>query len=289
MFGYVLPDKPELKIREYEIYRAIYCGVCRAIRKNHGNLPRLILNYDIAFLALLLSSITDDKLDIRTERCMVHPLKRRNILQNNAILDYAADMDVLLSYLNLRDKWQDDRSIASLAGLAALKGRYRALIDKYPEKSHIILGKLKELALLEKSRCASVDQAADPFARLMEEVIRYGPECTDKNKETILRWIGYNMGKWIYTIDAFDDLEEDIRRNSYNPFLCQYDYKGQDIGVFRNRIVKDAEFNLIHTLDEIAKGFELLDFKRYKDIVGNIIYSGMQKKTENILGRGKAT
>jgi hypothetical protein len=286
MFGYVLPDKPELKIREYEIYRAYYCGVCKSIQKNHGNLPRLTLNYDTTFLALLLSSIFEDSLCVQTERCMLHPMKKRKILRQSEFVNYAADMNVLLSYLNLRDKWQDDRSAAALAGLAAFKSRFQALADKYPEKTNNILERLEELSQLEKSKCASVDQAAEPFARLMEEVILYPSLCLDENTETILRWLGYNIGKWIYTIDAFDDLEEDIRKGSYNPFLYQYEYKGEDVAAFRSRIAKDAEFNLVYTLNEAAKAFELLVFKRHKDIAGNILYSGMLKKTETILGRG---
>lgn len=286
MFGYVLPDRPELKIREYEVYRAYYCGVCKAIQRNHGNLPRLTLNYDTTFLALLLSSLYDESLCVRTERCMLHPLKKRKVLRQSKWIDYAADMNVLLSYLNLRDKWQDDRSAAALAGLAALKPRFQVLSAKYPEKVSIILERLEELSRLEKCGCNSVDQAAEPFARLMEEVILFQPAGSDKNTETILRWIGYNLGKWIYTIDALDDLEKDIRKHSYNPFLCQYEYNGEDIAAFRSRIIKDAEFNLVYTLNEAAKAFELLEFKRHKEIVGNILYSGLLKKTESILGRG---
>jgi hypothetical protein len=286
MFGYVQPDKPELKIREYEIYRAYYCGVCKAIQKNHGNLPRLTLNYDTTFLALLLCSVSDVNSSVQLKRCALHPLKKRKMIQDSEIIDYAADMNVLLSYLSLKDKWQDGRSAAALAGLAALKRRFQALTKKYPEKSRIILERLNELAQLEQSRCASVDQAAEPFARLMEEVMLYRPACRDKGMETILRWIGYNIGKWIYTIDALDDLEEDIRKHAYNPFLFQYGYKGENTEEFREQILKDAEFSLVYTLNEAAKGFELLNFKRNKDIIGNILYSGMLKKTENILGRG---
>jgi hypothetical protein len=289
MFGYVLPDKPELKIREYEIYRAYYCGVCKAIKKAHGNLPRLTLNYDITFLALLLSSLIDDDPDFKIKRCMLHPLRKRKMVGVSQVLEYAADMNVLLSYLNLKDKWQDDRAISALTGLAALKGRYQRLQEKYPEKSLKIIKRLEELAVLEQNKCDSIDEAAEPFARLMEEVILFGPVCTEEKTATILRWIGYNTGKWIYTIDAFDDLEQDIDKQSYNPFIHQYAYQGENVGEFRERIRQDAEFNLVYTLNEIAKGFELLDFKRHKNIAGNIIYSGMLKKTDMIVGRGKTS
>ncbi len=287
MFGYIVPDKPELKIREYEIYKACYCGVCKAIKRRHGNIPRLTLTYDTAFLALLLTSLADEEPHIKDAGCILHPLKRRKIIENNEVLSYAADMNVLLSWLNLKDKWEDDRSLPAFAGMAALKAAYQRVKEEYPEKSRIIHHRLEELAGLERNRCNSVDQAAEPFARLMEEVALYPPLCSSQKNDTILRWLGYHMGKWLYTIDALDDLEKDIKNNAYNPFLLQYNYQGEDLDTFRSRLLPDAEFILIHTLGEIAKSFELLSFKRLKDISGNIIYLGMQKKTEHILGRGK--
>ena len=287
MFGYILPDKPELKIREYETYRAYYCGVCRAIKKNHGNIPRLTLTYDSTFLALFLSSLIPNKPQFKDIRCILHPLKRRKIVVNSEILDYAADMNVLLFWLNLKDKWLDDRSKTAWAGMLALKPVYRRLNEQYPEKSSIIHKRLKELSQLEKNRCDSIDQAAEPFAKLMEEIICYPPLCTDEKSQTLLRWIGYHTGKWLYTIDALDDLEEDIKNKSYNPFIYQYNYQGGDVKEFRSFILQDAEFLLIHTLSELARSFELLNFRRHRDIAGNIIYLGMQKKTEAILGRGK--
>jgi len=287
MFGYIQPDKPELKIKEYEIYRAYYCGVCRAIKKYHGNIPRLTLTYDSTFLALFLSALVEEQPEFQDIRCILHPMRRRKTVINSEILDYAADMNVLLSWLNLRDKWEDDRSHTARAGMFALKRAYQRISIKYPEKSLLIKEKLDELSHLEKDKCSSVDQAAEPFAKLMEEVICHPQICVDKKKETLLRWAGYHIGKWLYTIDALDDLEDDIKSKSYNPFIYQYDYKGGSIDNFLASLLDDAEFLLIHTLSEVARCFELLDFKRYRNIAGNIIYLGMQKKTEAILGRRK--
>ncbi len=287
MFGYILPDKPELKIKEYEIYRAYYCGVCRAIKKNHGNIPRLTLTYDTTFLALFLSSLADKQPQFKDTRCVLHPIKKRKIVINSEILDYAADMNVLLFWLSMNDKWLDEGSKTARVGMFVLRSAYRRLKEQYPEKSLIIHNKLKELSKLEENKCDSIDQAAEPFAELMEEIICYPPLCSDDKTQTVLRWIGYHIGKWLYTIDALDDLEEDIKNRSYNPFIYQYNYRGGDVEEFRDSLLQDAEFLLIHTLSELARSFELMDFNRHKDIAGNIIYLGMQKKTEAILGRGK--
>ena len=118
----------------------------------------------------------------------------------------------------------------------------------------------------------------------MEEVALYPPLCS--SQRTIPFSDGWATIWEMVIIDALDDLEKDIKNNAYNPFLLQYNYQGEDLDTFSSRLLPNAEFILIHTLGEIAKSFELLSFKRLKDISGNIIYLGMQKKTEHILGRG---
>jgi hypothetical protein len=286
LFGYITPEKPELKIKEYETYRAYYCGICKSIKDRHGNIPRLSLTYDSAFLALLLSSISDEGIEIKVENCIAHPIKKRKIARNSRILNYVADINIILAYLNLADKWKDDRSTISLAGMAALKGSYKKLNKQYPEKSEVILSRLRELAALEDERCPSMDQAAEPFAKLMEEVFTYEPLCRDEAVCQIFKWIGYNLGKWIYMIDAFHDLEDDIRKKSYNPLIHQYNYNNDDITEFKLRLKKDVEFNLIYSLNQMAKAYQHLDVKHDSGIVENIIYMGMLRKTETVLGCG---
>ncbi len=284
MFGYVIPHKCELKIKDYELYRAYYCGVCKAIDKYYGVVSRFTLNYDITFLAVMLLAISDEKLDIKEERCIAHPIKSRKVVKANHILEYAADMNIILSYLNLVDKWEDDRSVLALTGMAALKRAFNKAAKKHPVKTEAIKKRLRELSELEKEKCDSMDRAAEPFSKLMEEILLYEPICKDEGLKTILKWIGYNTGKWIYTIDALDDLEEDIKGGAYNPIIHRFEYnKEEDVKAFRQRIVKDLEFNLYQTLSQLAKGFELLDLKRNGAILDNIIYDGMGKRTEMVL------
>ena len=103
MFGYIMPEKSELKVKEYEMFRAFYCGVCKSIGKRIGNLPRITLNYDTTFLALLLVSLSSDGVKVTRKRCMLHPTKKSNIVIDNQIIDYAADMNIILSFYNLKD------------------------------------------------------------------------------------------------------------------------------------------------------------------------------------------
>lgn len=284
MFGYIVPEKPEMKIKEYELFRAYYCGVCCSIGKRHGQLKRLTLNYDSAFLAVLLSAIAEEQIDVRIKRCAVHPFQKRHIISGSPIVDYASDINIILAYYNLEDKQRDEASFVSSAGLVMLRKDFRRLREQYRDKCEVIERQLDELMWLEKEKCPSMDMAAEPFARLMEEITAYKPVCTDSGREEILRWIGYNLGKWIYLMDAFDDIEKDIKNQNYNPLICQFRYENQDVSEFRQQIRSKVEFTLIYSLNEISKAFELLDIKANKGILENIIYMGMLRKTENTLG-----
>lgn len=283
-----MPDKPELKIKEFEIFRSFYCGVCKSIGKRFGQLPRAVLNYDSAFLALLISSIIEniESLEVRKERCIAHPLKKSYVIKNNTIIDYASDMNIILAYHNFKDNWKDERSVLSAAGMTALGLAYRNLSRKYYEKCAIIEKRLQELSELESSKCDSMDRAAEPFARLMEEVMATSGLFHDEKADSILRWIGYNIGKWIYILDAYDDIEKDIRGKSYNPLIFQFKYDNGDIDAFKDRIRERVEFNLTHSLSQIAKAYELLEVKDNSGIIENIVYMGMLKKTEQILKTG---
>ncbi len=282
MFGYIMPEKPELKIKEFDIYRAYYCGVCKSIGKRHGQLKRMTLTYDAAFLAMLLCSILKIDTMLVRERCMVHPLKK-SFVTYNEIIDYASDINIILAYNNIKDKWEDDKSKPALMGMAVLKRAYKKLVVEYSKKCAIINQRLEELAQLEKNKCNSVDAAAEPFAKLMEEILDY--EKLDDKTRQVLRWMGYNLGKWIYLIDAFDDIEDDLKNSSYNPFLLHFDYKGdvEDISQFKNRIKSQVEFTLLFCLGQASKAFELLDTKENKGILENILYMGMLSKTDKIL------
>lgn len=286
MFGYIALEKPELKIREYELFRAYYCGVCKSIGKRYGNAKRFMLSYDTTFLALLLSSISNEKHDIKMERCIVHPIHKRNVIRDSDIVDYASDINIMLAYFNLDDNWKDDRSLMSKAAMLAFRTDIDKLKKKYLEKFQVTKLRLGELSELERQRCNSIDMAAEPFAKLMEELFIYEPVCQNGSIKDILKGIGYNVGKWIYILDAFDDLEEDMEKGSYNPLICQYEYNGMDIEDFKDMIKEPVEFTLVYTLSQIAKKFECLPVQKNKGIIENIIYMGMLRKTETILGIG---
>lgn len=286
LFGYVSPYKPELKIKEYNMFRAYYCGLCKTMGNEYNQLVRMGLNYDLSFLGLLLSSLKSEEDHFNTENCIAHPINKRMIIEDNKALIYASTMSVILIYFKLRDDWNDDRSlkalISSLAFNKAIIKAKKENLDKYVSIEELLL----ELSKLERNKCHEIDEVADIFAKIMEEI-----SCPDfiENDETkrILKFLGYNLGRWIYIIDAFDDIEKDIKKKSYNPLLLQYKYNfGDDIESFIDKIKDEIEFTLTFTLENISKAFELLDIRHNKEILDNIVYLGMRDKMERVLARG---
>lgn len=289
MFGYILPEKPELKMKEYDLFKAYYCGVCKSMGNRLGLASRFTLNYDSAFLAILLSSLSGEKLQVHNERCIAHPAAKRLVVKSSAMVDYASDMNVLLAYYKLKDNWQDDKSWTAVGIMAALHSAFQKIQKKYPEKSGILRSRLQELSILEKEKCDSMDKAAEPFAKIMEEITACELLPDFCKHERILRWIGYNIGRWIYIMDAYDDMERDYKKKSYNPLLLQFHYKGEEWVAFRARIRERVEFNLVSCLGEISKGYQLLQASSNQGLLENIIYMGMLRKTENILGTGSCS
>jgi hypothetical protein len=293
MLGYITPDKPELKIKEFEIYGGYYCGICRSIGRRYGQLPRLVLSYDSVLLALLHAGIHPESDNIQISRCMVHPLKKRTIVTDSPEIDNAADILLLLAFYKFQDDAKDKKSKTAAIGAAYLNSVYKKLYEKRPEQCREVQNRLRELALLEEEHCSSIDRAAEPFAKLMEEVFDPGTllihsRFCDEEMKAIYRRIGYHLGKWIYIVDAFDDIEENINDQSYNPILCQfqYDEKKESPNDFRIRVRDRIEMNLMLYLAETAKCCKQLEIQKNKGLIDNIIYLGLLRKTEEILKKG---
>ncbi len=285
MFGYITPDKPELKMKEYELFRGYYCGVCKSMGRSFGPLSRLALNYEAVFLGLLMAALNKEKPDLHREVCIANPFKKKWIIKNNPYVDFAADINVILTYYKLIDNWQDEKSIPSYMGKLFFSRGYRKARTKNPKADEIIRSSLAEQSKLEEAKCSSIDAAAEPTAVMIREILLLACENQQEGVKRAMGWLGYNIGKWIYTIDAYDDMEKDSKTKSYNPLLLQYGYQGQPMEEFKELVRPDMEQSLIYTLSQAAGAIELLDLN-HKGIIENVVYLGMNSKTNNILCSG---
>lgn len=269
MFGYVKPYSPELKVREQDAYQGIYCGLCRAMGKCTGHCSRLSLNYDFVFLAAVRAALTKDKLEYTPHRCFVHPFKKRAMADRGPSLDYAARASAILVYEKLCDDKKDEKGIKRLRArlLSPFARRAKKRAD-LPELSKTVKTKLEELDIIEKEKNESVDTPALKFGELLGEIFAYG---LDGDQKRIAYSIGMNTGKWIYAVDAADDMEEDIKSGSYNPYLILWE---NDI----SRAKEEIPTSLRLLLKDLSAAIELIDFTdtpTTEGIIKNIIYLGM--------------
>ena len=278
MFGYVLPLRDELKVREYEVFKAYYCGLCNEIGLK-SQISRLTLTYDMTFLGLLLSSIYSD-IEVGYKKYCPFKMKKVTTIRSNEYLEYAADMNIILSNRKLIDDYKDDNNILSL--IASKFINISNLSPNSVDKIEKIDYNLRKLNELEKSKCNNIDELGDCFGNLTAAIFN----IKDDKEGKVLSVIGYNLGKWIYTMDAFEDLEKDIKKRKYNPFIYFSGYRECDFTEFKNSIKDNVNFTLIKCLDEICKAYEILNIKKNKGIIENIIYIGLKQKTKSIISGG---
>lgn len=306
MFGYIQPLKPELKVRELEIFRAYYCGVCRSLAERRMQLPRFALSNDAVFLSLVLSFAYNLAADIKGFRCIIHPLKKRPVTTGNAAIDYAADVNVVLAWYKAADDVADGARIAGTTGKAALMhsfGRVKKRWGLNPSLAIKLKSVAQNLNLLkekEKSGCGIIDEAAEPFARLTASVFNWKPDAEDGKKADeitrVLDWMGYNIGKWIYIADAWCDLGKDLKKGNYNAVAASFGWAGKnekneaDISCFRNSVRDRVGFLMTSCLEQASSALSLLDSGRkerqYAGIMGiieNVIYLGLRRKMEDML------
>ena len=268
MFGYVTICEPELKVKDLKKYKAYYCGLCRVLKEEYGFMGQMTLTYDMTFAIILLSSLYESVADLETHRCKVHPVKKQMMLKNE-ITSYTAAMNVLLAYYHLDDDWQDDRKISSLMSKSMIYGKVKKIIDKYPRQSEAIRTSLAELSLCERDNSTDIDRTAGCFGRLMEELLLYREDMWEKS----LRKMGFFLGKFIYLMDAYEDLPEDLKKDKYNPLRKIYaepEYEERIRQILCMMIAEStAEFERLPCLVDV-------------DILRNILYDGVWSRYNKI-------
>lgn len=261
MFGYVAVNKAEMKFREFDIYQSYYCGLCKSLKKQGGNTARLALSYDMTFVYMLLSGLYEPETVYGPCKCMIHPFEKRYMRQNECAV-YAADMSVILTHYKCKDDWLDDRKLTKRAMMAMLSKKHGNVVRKYPQKTERIAGLMEQLAAGETRDSSDIDEMAGIFGRILAEIFVY----KEDEWESTLYKMGFYLGKFIYIIDAYEDIEADIKGHKYNPLVKLYntpDFEGE------------CQQILTMMIAECSREFEKLPILENVDILRNILYSGV--------------
>ena len=282
MFGYVKPLKPEMKMIEFDTYKAIYCGLCKQLGKVYGPFARLTLSYDFTFLAVVSLGFSEQCAGFKKQICVVNPLKKKPCMCPCDDLTFAASVAMLMLYYKVLDNYRDSGFWGKLGSLCIrpffAHARKKAM-KRYPEIDRIIGSAMAEQAVVEQKNLSSIDAAAEPTARAMAEIAKQ--MTGDENQKRVLDRFGYLLGKWVYLMDAYDDLEDDLQTGNFNPIRNRLEITAWNEET-RQQSDEFMTGLLNLTVTELAKAYELLELKRYKSILDNIIYLGLKDVPKQI-------
>lgn len=282
MFGYIRVYKPDLKISEYETYKAIYCGLCRELGREYGPAARMTLSFDFTFLAALMMALAEDKPVYTRRKCATNPLKSCIMADLGEIQSRCCDCAVLMLWYKLEDDLKDHGTASRLRAAAlypAARLAYQKAAGRQPELDQLIGDNMRLQAETEAAGTASADLASEPTARVLSGLL--STLSDDPMQKRVLERLGYLMGRYVYLCDALDDLEDDREKGNYNPFLADQSAGPEQI--------ENAIGTLYLTIAEAAKTFELLELKRFEPILANILYQGMKETVDSIVSKKEKT
>lgn len=268
MFGYITANIPELKVKDYRTYQSFYCGLCKSLKKTCGRRGQLTLTYDITFVHLLHTALYEPEIKVEQKRCVLHPFTKHTCV-SSPYSQYAADMNLFYTYYKLIDDWKDDKKYGRFLASLLIRRKYKQIKHTYPEKCRIMEEALNQITVCEKRGETNPDIPSGYFGQAFGELLVYKKD----EWEHTLRSMGFYFGKFIYLMDAYEDLKEDKETGSYNPLLSleqEADYEEQ---------CRDI---LTMMMAECAKEFEKLPVLEYTDILRNILYSGVWSRYKQI-------
>lgn len=267
MFGYIVVNRPELKIREFDRYQEYYCGLCRALKKEYGPKGQISLSYDVTFLGILLTALYEPETNRKNDRCIVHPLQKKPYIENEC-LTYAAQMNLLLTYYKCVDDWHDEKKLTAFLYENMISADIRKLEQLYPKKCEAIKRCIQKTSAYErrfakrKINEKALDAISRESGRMMGEVFAW----RDDEWRDELYAIGFSLGKYIYILDAYDDLERDQKKHCFNPLVSFLGREDFDDWIH-------SQLLMLATI--AAREFEKLPIIEDAEILRNILYAGI--------------
>ena len=281
MLGYVRAYKPDMKMKDYELYKGIYCSLCRALGRNYSPLAQLFLSYDFALACVLRLAAAEKGCAFSKKRCPYNPSKKCMICGSKDVFDFCAHAVIITVYYKVLDNLHDKGFFSKLA--AALVFPAVALMHKKaarlaPEAEKAVADAMKLQAETEAEKSPSIDEAAHPSAQALATVFSLGFE--GETKEALSK-IGYMTGRFVYILDAADDLEDDLKKGAFNPF-CGEDISGAES---RKNFAEKVRGMLNLTQSNALESLDMLEVKRFYDIMDNILLEGLSNCAEKVLSK----
>ncbi len=282
MFGYVTPLKCELRLREFDVYKAVYCGLCDCLQRRCGYFSKILLNYDFVFLSMIGISLSDSQPKIERTHCNTNPLKRCSMCRHPAAQTYSAAALCVSASCKLRDDIADEHGLKKLRAAVLLptaRAAEKRALRLYPELESDVILPLSRQTAAEKNAECTLDAAIDNTAASLAAILAHYARNDDELR--ILHRLGYVLGRFIYLADAADDLEQDVAKKRFNPLLRKFSItKGDSTKLANAR--KFARGEMMLAAAEVGDCYNLLDINNFKGILDNIVYLGLRHTADSV-------
>ena len=283
MYGYVTPIKEQMNKADFLLYRAFYCGICKATGKLFGQLPRFTTNYDIVFLSVLLHDFTAEDVRFESKGCVCNPFKKKTTVCRNSLLDKIVCTNVIMAYYKSLDGVIDKEGFKARVAKSMLSRPYKKARRVLPQIDEIVRVEYERLHSFEQQSTAGLDRIADCFATMLEKIA--AQLLGAKADDNILK-LCYNVGKFVYLADALDDIDEDYKNKRYNPFLANFGaYEGRKEFIEKNK--QELTFILSVTVNRAIECFNKITFTQSSDLLRNVLYKGLRGKVDELFSSTK--
>lgn len=293
MFGYVRPQKWELLVREFDQYKGVYCSLCRQLGRRYGPVAKLALNYDCTFFSMTFIALSVREPGFERKRCTVNPLSKCTYCLERDKADAGAALTVIMTYFKIKDDiedspWYKKAAYRCLLPFAAPARRRAA--KKYPEYDSIVSSAMEEQKKVEHGENPGVDGSAEPTANMLASLFTLLAEGEKNTPEArVLREFGYYLGRWVYLMDAADDLEKDVASGSFNPFAVRYGIRRGDAGEKLRTAKAGANEVLNMTLARLGAAFQLMDLNSFAPVIRNVVLKGLPEIQKELLFQKEKT
>lgn len=176
MFGYVRPDKEEIRLKEYRRYKNYYCAVCNELRKKYGRLTSICVAYELVFTLLLLDDFSEqDSCQTIKLSCQFEAVRIGDIILNKELLSYIAWLNLYLCKWKLFDNWVDDKNIFAYAisKFIELNKNFKKDCLRYVQVSNVLDSKLNMFYNIETNE-NDVDNLAQIMGEIWREILEPG-------------------------------------------------------------------------------------------------------------------
>ncbi len=282
MFGYLNIEKAKLSQDKQGVWQTFMCGMCFSTKRLFGNVPRLFISNDVNFFNVFFHAVTQRDVEVEQRRCFSSPFKKRPVLEQTELIDKMAVANVLLTYWNLYDDVVDGGGVKKKTAFRMLKRAYRKAQGILPNLDGMLRARYEELRKMEQANSESLDAVSHSFAQLSAD---FAVQLIGDEANADVQSLCYNLGKWIYLIDALDDVEKDLKKGNYNPFVACYGIvKASEL----SSRVEELQFLLFAVLNRVAMAYNDLNLGKYGCILQNVLFDSIRDKSMEVLARFKA-